>query len=83
MAKAETHFAPDEEVIQSVSKIIRAERKKQGITQEELALRSNIHWRHVQRFETGKLNPSLSTFIRIAKGLKIPADELLKKVIEI
>ena len=81
MAKADIHFTPDESILKAVSKVIREERKKQGLTQEGLATRSSLHWRHIQRFETGQLNPSLCSFIRLASGLEINAGDLIDRVL--
>ena len=80
MPKAEIHFVPDESILKAISKVIKSERNKQGLTQEALSDKADLTLRHVQRFETNQLNPSLCSFIKIAKGLDIPADELLRNV---
>ena len=82
MAKADVHFSPDESILKAVSKVIKEERAKRGLTQEALAIQSNLHWRHIQRFETSNLNPSLCSFIRIAKGFGLEPEELLKLVMD-
>ncbi|MDD5455699.1 MAG: helix-turn-helix transcriptional regulator [Candidatus Margulisbacteria bacterium] len=81
MARADIHFAPDKSILKAAAKVVRDERKKQGLTQESLAIKSGLHWRHIQRFETDKLNPSLCSFISLAKGLGINADDLIKRIL--
>ena len=81
MAKADIHFIPDENILKAVAKVIKTERMKRQLTQEALGTESNVTWRHIQRFESGQLNPSLCSFIKIAGGLGIAPDELLKKVV--
>lgn len=54
-------------------------RKKQGITQEELAERVKTSYKYIQRIE-GRTPPDvrLTTIIRLARVLKTPPYELLK-----
>lgn len=48
---------------------IRIERKKRGLTIEQLARKSGISPLTLQRMETGKTNPSISVFYQIARVL--------------
>jgi transcriptional regulator with XRE-family HTH domain len=54
-------------------------RKKQGITQEQLAELAETSYKYIQRIE-GKTPPDvrLTTIVRLAKVLKIKPDKLLK-----
>jgi transcriptional regulator with XRE-family HTH domain len=57
---------------------IRELRKKYGYSQEELAERSGIEYKHVQRLESKKpCDVKLSTMEKLAKAFKIPVSELL------
>jgi transcriptional regulator with XRE-family HTH domain len=57
---------------------IRELRKKYGYSQEELAERSGIEYKHVQRLESKKpCDVKLSTVEKLAKAFKIPVSELL------
>ena len=57
---------------------IRAERKKQGISQEKLAEMVDVGTTHISHIETGNTIPSLKTFIAIINVLNLSADELLR-----
>jgi transcriptional regulator with XRE-family HTH domain len=63
-----------------VGKNIRVERKRVGITQEALAERCDMHLVEVGRAERGVRDLRVSTVAKIARGLGIPASELLKGV---
>ena len=57
---------------------IAAERKRKGLTQEQLADRSNITVRTIQRIETGQTVPRSYTLQTIAAVLDIPFSELIQ-----
>jgi transcriptional regulator with XRE-family HTH domain len=56
---------------------IRTKRQKQGLTQEALAHRCNMHPVEIGRAERGVRDLRISTIVKVAKGLNIPAGELL------
>jgi DNA-binding XRE family transcriptional regulator len=60
---------------------IQARRKKLGLTQEELARLAEIDRKHMSSIETGKAEPGLWTFARIACALRMPTSELLDDLI--
>ena len=53
-------------------------RKKNKLSQEELAEEIGISTRHLQRLEQDEENTRVSTFKRIVKTLNIPDDEIIK-----
>lgn len=57
---------------------IRAIRKHLGITQEALAERSDMHTVEIGRAERGLRDLRVSTIVKVARGLGIPASDLLK-----
>lgn len=57
---------------------IAAERKRKGLTQEQLADRSNITVRTIQRIENGQTVPRSYTLQTIAAVLDIPFSELIQ-----
>lgn len=59
---------------------IRENRKRIGITQEALAERCDMHPVEVGRAERGLRDLRVSTVAKLAKGLGVPASELLRKV---
>lgn len=61
-----------------VGRRIRGRRKELGLTQEELAGLAEIDRKHVSSIETGKAEPGLWTFVRIAGALQIPVSPLVK-----
>ena len=59
---------------------IRAKRHALGISQEELAARSNLHRTYVADVERGNRNPSLESIHAIANGLGIQISELFRRI---
>ena len=86
MAKPEKRHPINEPLLRTFAKIIRENRRRQNITQEELAKRSGIHWRYIQEIEAGTKegvalkNVSLSLFFDLAQGLKIDPVDLIRDV---
>ena len=60
-----------------VGENIRANRKRLGITQEALADRCDMHPVEIGRAERGLRDLCISTVVKLARGLGIPAGELL------
>lgn len=60
-----------------LGQVIREVRVAAGLTQEELAERSGLHWTYVSQIETGKRNLSVSVLRRIGHALDVPASRLL------
>lgn len=54
-----------------IAKEIRKLRKKNGMSQEELAFRAGLHSNTIRRLETLRFDPKLSTINKIAKVLKV------------
>ncbi|MCD6055890.1 MAG: transcriptional regulator [Gammaproteobacteria bacterium] len=63
-----------------VGKKIRALRKAAGISQDALALGMDMARSFCGPLEEGEQNMSITTLVRIAKGLKVNACELLKDI---
>jgi transcriptional regulator with XRE-family HTH domain len=61
-----------------VQERIRALRAERGLTQEELCERAGISIDAVSRIEGGSRVPTLDTLQRIAGGLDVAVEELLK-----
>ena len=54
-------------------------RNKQGLTQDELARKSDLPYTTLTKIETNVITkPSIQTVLKIAKGLGISIDELMK-----
>lgn len=55
-------------------------RNAQGLTQEKLAEKADIHWRYLQKVEAGTSNPSLVVLLKIKKALNCAWEKLLDKL---
>lgn len=58
--------------------MIREYRLKNHLTQEQLAEKLEISWRHLQRLEYAEDKTTVRTLRKIIKILEIPHDEVLK-----
>jgi XRE family transcriptional regulator, regulator of sulfur utilization len=56
---------------------MRAERKRQGLTQEEVGHTADLDRTEISRLERGKREPRLGTIVKVARALEIPAGQLL------
>ena len=56
---------------------LRRSRRAAGLTQEALWDSSGVNMTEISRLENGQKDPQLTTIVRLAKGLGIPAGELL------
>ncbi len=56
---------------------VRAERQKQGLSQEELAEKAGVHRTYIGMIERGEKNITLLNIEKIAKALGIPLDKLM------
>lgn len=57
--------------IKEIGNRIRELRKEQDITQLDLATKSDIDERQIQRLERGQTSPTLKTLVKITNGLNI------------
>jgi transcriptional regulator with XRE-family HTH domain len=62
------------------AKNLRAERARAGLSQEQLADKSGLHTTEISRLERAAREPRLKTIARLAKGLGIGADRLLRGI---
>jgi transcriptional regulator with XRE-family HTH domain len=58
--------------------MIRENRIKNGLTQEELAEKLDISWRHMQRLEYNEENTTVKTLKKVINVLNIPDEEILE-----
>jgi transcriptional regulator with XRE-family HTH domain len=62
----------------TVGQNIRSNRRRLGITQEALAERCDMHPVEVGRAERGLRDLRISTVVKLAMGLEVPASDLLR-----
>lgn len=55
---------------------IKKRREELGISQEQLALRADLHRTYISDVERGERNPSLTTITRLTAALEITVSEL-------
>ena len=61
-----------------IGNLFSLEREKKGITQSELAKITNIHQAEISKIERGIGNPSIKTLERLAEGLGLKLELILK-----
>lgn len=77
-ARRVTSFEP---IVATVfGEVIRAERVKRSMAQDEFALMANIDRSYYGKLERGQRQPSLALILRIAAGLGTSASEILALV---
>jgi transcriptional regulator with XRE-family HTH domain len=59
---------------------VRRLRKERGLTQERLAELADLHMTDIARIETLRRDPGVKVIAKIARGLSVPASELLKDI---
>ncbi len=67
---------------QKFGKTIRYHRRLVGISQEELAARTELHRTYISEVERGERNISLINIIKISKGLGVNASTLFEEIEE-
>jgi transcriptional regulator with XRE-family HTH domain len=58
---------------------VRRLRKAQGLSQEELAVRSNMHLNHVSSIERGERNLGFLSLLKLARGLDVSVTMLFEE----
>jgi len=66
----------------AVGKRIREERRKQNLTQEQLADKVNVTYSYIGQVERGQKGISLETLVNISNCLGVTVDFLLKDYID-
>jgi transcriptional regulator with XRE-family HTH domain len=68
------------ELVNKVGKRIQELRLGKGMSQEDLALKSDINKNYLSDLERGTRNPTIFILKKIADGLEISLEELFKKI---
>lgn len=61
-------------------KVVRAERHRRGISQEQLGFEAGIHRTYVGLIERGTKNPTLNTLFALASALKVRPSSLIRSL---
>lgn len=67
----------DQEGLDKLAQKLQEVRKRLGYTQEQLSMETGISLSQIARIETGRINPTVSTLMRIARVMDIMVGELL------
>ena len=67
-----------EEELIKLGQLIRSKRERQGLTQFELAEKSNVDRNYIGMLERGERNPSYLSLQKIAAGLGIHVNQLIE-----
>lgn len=67
----------DKELLK-LGQLIRSKRESQNLTQLELAEKSKVDRNYIGMLERGERNPSYLSLLKIADGLSVTINELLK-----
>ncbi|HET7122091.1 MAG TPA: helix-turn-helix transcriptional regulator [Solirubrobacterales bacterium] len=57
---------------------LRSARQGVGLTQEELAMMTEMHRTEISLLENAKRTPRLDTLVKLVRALDCPADELIE-----
>ncbi|MGD9649366.1 MAG: helix-turn-helix domain-containing protein [Dongiaceae bacterium] len=68
------------QIEEKLVKLLRDERKKQGLSYEQLADKCGLHRTTISLIERNKYQPTLVSLLKIALGLKVSLAELMKRV---
>ena len=63
--------------LKKIGSFLKELRKEKGITQEELAEKIDISWRHLQRLEHNESKTTVKTLKKLIKVLKISDKDIL------
>jgi transcriptional regulator with XRE-family HTH domain len=66
------------DLVASLGRHLAVQRKKRGVTLDQLALSMDISKGNLSDIENGKRDPRYSTLVAIAKGLHLSTADLLK-----
>ncbi|MBB4804187.1 transcriptional regulator with XRE-family HTH domain [Flavobacterium nitrogenifigens] len=66
----------DQEGLELLAKRLKEIRAEKGLSQEEIAYRSEMTLSQIARIETVRINPTISTIFKIARTLDVPLNEL-------
>jgi transcriptional regulator with XRE-family HTH domain len=68
----------DKKIMAAFGRQLRELRKQQKLTQKSLAERAGISVSQVARMETGELNTTISTIVKLSKALELASGVLLE-----
>ena len=73
-------MAGDVDCRQAFAVVLRALRRRRGITQADLALRARLHRNYIGRMERAEQDPTLPVVFALASALETEADKVVLEV---
>ena len=67
----------DEHAVNAFASTLKKVRKEKGMTQAQLGFEANVPRSSIERMETAKINPTLSTIVALARALGVRPSVLL------
>ena len=64
----------------SVGRVLKAQRKQKGLSQEELAHRVGLDRTYISLLERGLRQPTLGTIVRISSALEIQPEDFVAEL---
>lgn len=58
-------------IIREVGELVREARERAGLTQEEAASKAGIDYKRWQRIESGDVNATIRTLVRVASACRV------------
>jgi len=71
---------PETELVSRFAKVTKELRLAKSLSQEELAFRADVDRTYISRLERGLKQPSITTLFKVAKGLGIPASQIIEQI---
>lgn len=72
-------LAMKKDILVSFGKRIRLLRQEQGLSQEQLAFKANLHRTYIGMIERGEKNITLLNIVKLSKALEISIEKLFEK----
>lgn len=66
-------------VCEEIARLLIEERKRQGISMNELASRSGLSQSRISMFEANHGNPTIKTLLRLAQSLDVTLSDVIKR----
>ena len=70
----------NEKLIAAFAKTLQARRRKLGLSQEELAFRTDLSMSYISLLETKNRQPTLTVMAALAKELQLSVTDLIREV---
>ena len=72
----------DHELLVTIGRNLTAERKRRGLTQEQVAQRINMSMQQYSRIERGEHDTGITKYVRAADAIEMPLIELFRGLTE-